>query len=98
MVNADRRFRFVQEGSVQILARFAGSSGGVSEFDILEVYPADQADGHQRVDRCGLLVLTAVSVYAREERYREKKGKAKSKLEGVGLFGDLIGIAAGTGI
>lgn len=67
---------------------------------MLEVYPAaaDQADGHQRFDWCALLVLTAASVYAREERYREKKGKAKSKLEGVGLFGDLIGIATGMGI
>lgn len=97
MVNADRRFRL--ENDNEVLARFAGSSGGVSEFGMLEVYPSSLDDDMQpKVDWCGLLVLTAVSVYAREERHREKKGKTKSKLEGVGLVGDLLGIATGTGI
>lgn len=107
VVNADRRFRLEQNGGEhadsskpKVLARFAGSSGGVSEFGMLEVYsssfgPSGGTRRAQGVDWCGLLVLTAVSVYAREERYREKKGKAKGRLEGVGIVGDLLGIAGG---
>lgn len=97
MVNADRRFRLQGADSNSVLARFAGSSGGVSEFGMLEVYPqAATAFGTaDKVDWCGLVLLTAVSVYAREERHREKKSKVKSKFEGVSLVGDLLGITGG---
>lgn len=43
----------------------------------------------------GLLMLTAVCVYAREERHREKRGKVKSKFEMVSGLGELIGLVGG---
>lgn len=100
-VSADRWLRLEGEGdggsnSGAVLARFAGSSGGVSEFGVLEVYAADEEEGEEKGgDWCGLLVLTAVCVYAREERYREKKGKVREKWEVVGGVGDLLGIVGG---
>lgn len=92
-VNAERRFRLEEEGGEKgVLARFAGASGGVSEFGMLEVY-SDGLSGAR--DWCGLLVLTAVCVYAREERHREKQGKVKSKFEAVSGFGELVGLVGG---
>lgn len=105
-VNAERRFRLesVAKGEKgdegqSVLARFAGASGGVSEFGMLEVYGgglSSEEGGEDGVgDWCGLLVLTAVCVYAREERHREKRGKVKSKFEVVSGFGELIGLVGG---
>lgn len=121
MVNADRRWRLEPlddddddknapkkaTTAPRILARFAGSSGGVSEFGMLEVYKEENAPLHAAgggfgnddiVDWCGLVILTAVSIYAREERHREKKDKVKSRFEGVGMVGDLLGIAGGVSL
>lgn len=112
-VNAERRFRLesVTKGAKggekeekSVLARFAGASGGVSEFGMLEVYGgglsiSEEGGGGGKEGRggdwCGLLVLTAVCVYAREERHREKRGKVKSKFEVVSGFGELIGLVGG---
>lgn len=109
-VNAERRFRLESaakgakgggEEGKSVLARFAGASGGVSEFGMLEVYggglssDADGKDVGGGGDWCGLLVLTAVCVYAREERHREKRGKVESKFEVVSGFGELIGLVGG---
>lgn len=101
-VSADRRLRLERDGDGErerdgaVLARFGGSSGGVSEFGVLEVYAEEEEEEKkQGGDWCGLLVLTAVCVYAREERYREKKGKVKEKWEVVGGVGDLLGIVGG---
>lgn len=105
MVNAERRFRLEsvggkgkeEEDKKSVLARFAGASGGVSEFGMLEVYGGglSSGEGDGGDDWCGLLVLTAVCVYAREERHREKRGKVKSKFEVVSGFGELIGLVGG---
>lgn len=105
MVNAERRFRLEGGKEKSVLARFAGASGGVSEFGMLEVYGGggrgrgrgegglgNDDDGG---DWCGLLVLTAVCVYAREERHREKQDKVKSKFEVVSGFGELVGLVGG---
>lgn len=65
---------------------------------MLEVYAShfDSVGRNERhVDWCGVLVLTAASAYAREERHREKKGKTKSRFEGVGIVEDLLGVAGG---
>lgn len=103
-VNAERGFRLEsvtewgakggEKEEESVLARFAGASGGVSAFGMLEVYGGElsseeggEKDGGGGGDWCVLLVLTAVCVYAREEGHREKRGKVKSKFEVVSGFG-----------
>jgi len=58
----------VEEGPGEIVARFAGAETGINEFGVLEIYKEQVARDR---DWCGLLVLTAVCVYAREEKSRE---------------------------
>ncbi|KAF2815895.1 uncharacterized protein BDZ99DRAFT_457840 [Mytilinidion resinicola] len=83
----DRRLKLVEEGSDGVVARFAGAETGVSEFGVLEIYKEQMV---RDLDWCGLLVLTAVCVYAREERSREKNKKANDVAGLVGNWGGLL--------
>jgi hypothetical protein len=90
---ASRRLQLV-DGEGNVVARFAGASAGVSEFGVLEVYSGRAAED---TDWCGLLVLTAVCVYAREERNRERSEKRSNVVGWIGNWGGLLtmGIPAG---
>lgn len=85
--SSDRRLKLVEEQSKEVVARFAGASSGISEFGLLEVYN-QQLAGDQEF--CGLVILTAVCAYAREERSREKRKKANSVAGAVGNWGGLL--------
>ncbi|KAF2653606.1 hypothetical protein K491DRAFT_694552 [Lophiostoma macrostomum CBS 122681] len=87
LTGGDKRLKLVDEDSGTILARFGGAQQGVGEFGVLEVYDAKVA-GDQ--DWCGLCILTAVCVFAREERSREKKQKANGLVSAVGNWGGLL--------
>jgi hypothetical protein len=91
LTGGDKRLKLVEDGdeSGAVLARFGGAQQGqgVGEFGVLEVYDAKVA-GDQ--DWCGLCILTAVCVYAREERSREKKKKANGVVSAVGNWGGLL--------
>lgn len=82
----DRRLKLV-DSDKNIIARFAGAATGVSEFGMLEVYSENAT---RDIDWCGLLVLTAVCVYAREERNREKSQKANHVAGFIGNWGGLL--------
>ncbi|KAF2250013.1 hypothetical protein BU26DRAFT_518481 [Trematosphaeria pertusa] len=86
LTSADKRLKLVEESSGAVLARFGGAQG-VNEFGVLEVYDWRVA---QDQDWCGLCVLTAVCVYAREERTRERKKKANGIVSAVGNWGGLL--------
>jgi hypothetical protein len=90
--SSTRKLKLVGEGSDDVIARFAGAEMGVSEFGVLEVYQ-DRASHDS--DWCGLLVLSAVCVYAREERNREKAKKANNIAGFIGNWGGLLTIGAG---
>lgn len=85
---ADRKLKLVDADGV-VIARFAGSATGLSEFGLLEVYEDRAA---RDIDWCGLVVLSAVCVYAREERNREKNRKAKNVAGFVGTWGGLLSV------
>ncbi|KAF2475271.1 uncharacterized protein BDR25DRAFT_310686 [Lindgomyces ingoldianus] len=87
ITGVDRRLKLVDEQSGAVLARFGGSQKGISEFGVLEVYDY-KVTGDQ--DWCGLLILTAVCVFAREERSREKRKKVGSVAGAVGNWGGLL--------
>ncbi|KAF2119386.1 hypothetical protein BDV96DRAFT_344564 [Lophiotrema nucula] len=87
LTGSDKRLKLVENGSGAVLARFGGAQNGMSEFGVLEVYD-------QRVARdqnwCGLCILTAVCVFAREERSRERKKKINGVVGTVSNWGGLL--------
>jgi hypothetical protein len=87
LIGADKRLKLVDEDSGAVLTRFGGGQKSMSEFGVLEVYDAKVA-GDQ--DWCGLCILTAVCVFAREERSRERKKKANGIVSAVGNWGGLL--------
>ncbi|KAH8887520.1 hypothetical protein GQ53DRAFT_826943 [Thozetella sp. PMI_491] len=91
----DRRLR-LEDGEGRVVARFAGAETGISEFGLLEIYSESAA---RDIDWCGLLVLTGVCVYAREERNREKAKKLNNFAGFIGNWGGLLtmGIPVGGG-
>jgi len=90
---ANRRLK-LEDADGTVVARFAGAATGVSEFGMLEIY--SEGIVHD-VDWCGLLVLTAVCVYAREERNREKSARRSNVAGFIGNWGGLftLGIPVG---
>ena len=87
--------RLKLENGNGILARFAGAGGSVSEFGMLEIYDQGVAARDAGVDWCGLVILTAVCVYLREERHREKQAKVKGGVGVLGGVGDVLGLVGG---
>lgn len=87
ITGAARRLKLVDEASGSVLARFGGGAKGIGEFGVLEVY--DQRVARDQ-DWCGLCILTAVCVFAREERSRERKKKANGVVGAVGNWGGLL--------
>lgn len=84
----------LEDGNGDVLACFSGAYGGGSEFAMLEIYYQGQAAAEVGVDWFGLVILTAVSVYLREERLREKGGKSKSRSSALGNAGNFLGALA----
>lgn len=86
LTDSARRLKLV-DASGGVLARFGGGRGGMSEFGVLEVYDESVA---RDLDWCGLCILTAVCVFAREERAREKKKKADGVVGVISNWGGLL--------
>jgi hypothetical protein len=92
VTRSSRRLKLVENASGAILARFGGAESGVSEFGVLEVYDPRVAYDQ---DWCGLCILTAVCVFAREERYRERRTKMNGVVGNVSNWGGLLTMFAG---
>ncbi|KAF2643683.1 hypothetical protein P280DRAFT_477163 [Massarina eburnea CBS 473.64] len=86
ITGAAKRLKLVDEQGT-VLARFGGTGQTANEFGVLEVY-----DGKLAADEnwCGLVLLTAVCVFAREERSRERKKKANGVVGVIGNWGGLL--------
>ncbi|KAF2258938.1 hypothetical protein CC78DRAFT_537439 [Lojkania enalia] len=87
ITGSERRLRLEDESSGATLVRFGGAQKGLSEFGVLEVYDQRVASDQ---DWCGLCILTAVCVFAREERSRERKKKMNSVVGAVSNWGGLL--------
>jgi hypothetical protein len=88
ITGANKRLKLIDENvDGRVLARFGGAQMSVSEFGVLEVY--DQGVANDQ-DWCGLCILTAVCVFAREERTRERKKKANGVVGTVSNWGGLL--------
>jgi hypothetical protein len=75
-----------------VIARFGGG-GGLDEFGVLEVYDRRVAAD---VNWCGYCVLTAVCVFAREERIRKIRERSRRAVSKAGSWGGLLmGIPVG---
>ncbi|KAF2732899.1 hypothetical protein EJ04DRAFT_607085 [Polyplosphaeria fusca] len=95
ITHSEKRLKLVESSSGAILARFGGAENGVSEFGVLEVYDPKVAYDQ---NWCGLAILTAVCVFAREERNRERKKKRDGVTTSVVNWGGLLmGIPTGGG-
>lgn len=86
ITGANRKLKLIDEGTGAVLARFGGGQN-VNEFGVLEVYDWNVARDQ---NWCGLAILTAVCVFAREERNRERKKKANGIVSAVGNWGGLL--------
>lgn len=88
--SADGRLK-LEDADGGVVARFGGADAGVSEFGVLEIYDA-RAAGDQVL--CGLLVMTGVCVYAREERSRERRRKVNDAVGNISNWGGLLALGA----
>lgn len=87
ITGAAKRLKLIDESNGNVLARFGGTGSGANEFGVLEVYDWKMA---QDLNWCGLCILTAVCVFAREERTRERRKKANGIVGAVGNWGGLL--------
>ncbi|KAJ4299386.1 hypothetical protein N0V90_004631 [Kalmusia sp. IMI 367209] len=83
VTDSARRLKLEDSASGAVLARFGGGHN-MNEFGMLEVYDPRVA---QDMDWCGLCILTAVCVFAREERVREMRKKANGVVGTVANWG-----------
>lgn len=87
VTGANKQLKLIEENTDAVLARFRGSHQGISEFGVIEVYDLRVANDQAW---CGLCLLTAVCVFAREERSRERKGKISGAVEKATFWGGLL--------